>query len=207
MIFPVGAKTSMLVYATGNAADTLRRHPKLDRDATSQLAHCLFPRDQLVPIGDGDLSNTCPPDDELYIACFPGISIVAAKEFALDRPSKLPLHFLTAAGDKDLYLHAMHSVVDWFACAHWRNGALVRSLSLSPDSGIVEDVGPRLPFEDPFWRGQYSPADNSPLELAQAALKEFFGYQLEGPIDASLVDPESIPLIKFRRSRSWWRFW
>ncbi len=47
-----------------------------------------------------------------------------------------------------------------------------------------------------------------PLDLGEAALAELFGYQLEGPIDASLLEPESIPLVRYRRSRSsWWQFW
>jgi hypothetical protein len=44
----------------------------------------------------------------------------------------------------------MHSVVDWFAYAQWINGKFVRSPSLSPDNGILEDIGQRLPFEEPF---------------------------------------------------------
>jgi len=34
-----------------------------------------------------------------------------------------------------------------------------------------------------------------------------FGYQLEGYLDTSLLEPESIPLIRLKRSRSWWKFW
>ncbi|WP_439145646.1 DUF6928 family protein [Streptomyces canus] len=33
----------------------------------------------------------------------------------------------------------MHSVVGWFAFAAWGDGRLLRSLSLSPDSGIIEN--------------------------------------------------------------------
>lgn len=55
--------------------------PKLNRDATMQLATSLFPKDKLEPIGEGDLSYTCPPNDELHIGCFPDGSILAAKEF------------------------------------------------------------------------------------------------------------------------------
>jgi hypothetical protein len=113
-----------------------------------------------------------------------------------------------------VYLHAMHSVVDWCAFAKWNNGNLVRSLSLSPDSGILEDLGERLPFEEPFWSGQYPavggedeyPFPFHPLEMGEAALKEFFGYQLEGPIERNLLEPESVPLIKYKRSRSSWKF-
>jgi hypothetical protein len=204
----------MLVYADENAVAALRGRHQLDRDATLQLAKSLFPKDKLALIGEGDLSYTCPPDDELHAGCFPEVSVLAAKEFGIDYPSRLPVPFIRDRGT--VYLHAMHSVVDRFAFAQWTNGQLVRSLSLSPDSGILEDIGPRLPFEEPFWSGQHPATDNDqddypfpfhPLELGEAALKEFFGYQLEGFIDPTLLEPESIPLVKYKRSRSRWKLW
>jgi hypothetical protein len=176
----------------------------------------LFPNDKLEPIGEGDLSYTCPPDDELHIGCFADVCILAAKEFGKDYPSKLSSPFISAGGSRTVYLHAMHSVVDWFAFAKWTNGKLVRSLSLSPDRDIMEDIGQRLPFEEPFWSGQNPvtvdgedeyPLPFHPLELGEAALKEFFGYQLEGFIDPSLLEPESIPLVKYKRRRSRWKLW
>lgn len=211
----MGAKTWMLVYADGNVGEALRAGPQLDREATFQFARRLFPKDRLDLIGDGDLSYTCPPDDELHAACFPDVSILAAKEFGIDYPSKLSAAFL-AGSNRAVYLHAMHSVVDWFACAKWVNGTLVRALSLSPDSGILEDIGQHLPFEEPFWAGQHPatiddggnyPFPFHPLELGEAALLEFFGYQLEGFIVPGTLEPESIPLIKYKRSRSRWKFW
>jgi hypothetical protein len=104
----------------------------------------------------------------------------------------------------------MHSVVDWFAFAIWDHGQLVRSLSLCPDSGVMEDVGEKRPFEIPYWAGQYPVIDGDeddaeypfpfhPLELGEAALKAFFGYCLEGEIDESQPDVESIPLLTFKR--------
>jgi len=215
----VGAKTWMLVYANAKVGEALSGRPQLDRDATQQLAMTLFPKDKLERVGDGDLSFTCPSRDEILIGCFPGISILAAKEFAIDHPSKLPAPFISAGGSGTIYLHAMHSVVDWLAFAQWIDGKLVRSLSLSPDSGILEDIGQRLPFEGPFWSGQNPvtvddekddyPLPFHPLEMGEAALKEFFGHQLEGEcfVDAALLQPESIPLVKYKRRRSWWKFW
>jgi hypothetical protein len=214
----MGAKTWMLVYAERDAREALRTVPTLDPEATRELAHTLFPKDTLELAGDGDLSYTCPPDDEIHIGCFPGVAVVAAKEFGIDYPSSLPEHFL-AKGPGDLvYLHAMHSVVDWFAYAHWSGGTLVRSLSLSPDSGILEDLGDRRPFEGPYWAGQHPAVDPEededaypfpfhPLELGEAALCDLFGYQLEGFIDDSLLEPESIALLRFKRSKSKWKFW
>jgi len=211
----VGAKTWMLVYANTNAREALKGCPQLDGNATLQLATRLFPNDKLEPIGEGSLLYTCPPNDEVHIGCFPHVCILAAKEFGIDYPSKLPDKFIFQGGGGAVYLHAMHSVVDWLAFAKWINGKLVRSLSLSPDRGILEDVGHRLPFEEPYWAGQYPatidgegcPLPFHPLELGEVALKEFFGYQLEGPIDSTLLEPESIPLIKYRRKRSGWKLW
>jgi hypothetical protein len=211
----VGAKTWMLVYANTNAREALKGCPQLDGNATLQLATRLFPNDKLQPIGEGSLLYTCPPNDEVHIGCFPHVCILAAKEFGIDYPSKLPDKFIFQGGGGSVYLHAMHSVVDWLAFAKWINGKLVRSLSLSPDRGILEDVGHRLPFEEPYWAGQYPatidgegyPFQFHPLEMGKAALKEFFGYQLEGPIDSTLLEPESIPLIKYRRKRSGWKLW
>lgn len=137
----MGAKTWMLVYADGNARDLLTAKPKLDRDATTRLAKELFPKDGLQTIADGTLSYASPPDDEITIGYFPGVSVVAAAEFGIDYPSTLPPRFLRSAAGRTVYLHAMHSVVDWFAFAVWQDGQLKRSLSLSPDSGVLEDIG------------------------------------------------------------------
>ena len=212
----MGAKTWMLVYADREVGEALKGNPQLDRVATQQVATNLFRKNNLELIGEGDLSFTCPPDDEVHIGCFPGVSILAAKEFGIDYPSKLPAPFISAGGSGTTYLHAMHSVVDWFAFAKWTNGKLIRSLSLSPDSGVLEDIGQRLPFEEPFWSGKNPVTvgeENGyafpfhPLELGEAALKEFFGYQLEGFIEPTLLQPESIPLVKYKRTRRWWKLW
>src|SRR6185312_14013486 len=151
----MGAKTWMLVYADENVAAGLKTNPYLDRAATLRLATALFPKDKLEAIGESDLSYTSPPDNELYVGCFQGISVIAAKEFGRDYPSKLPESFLSFGRGRTIYLHAMHSVVDWLAFAKWVNSELVRSLSLSPDRGVIENIGQQLPFEEPFWAGQH----------------------------------------------------
>lgn len=214
----MGAKTWMLVYAKSSVREALKDYPPLDREATQRLAISLFPGEKLEALEDGDLSYTNPPDNELYAGCFPGVSVVAAEEFGIDYPSRLQQRFIDAGRDGTIYLHAMHSVVDWFAFAVWVKGKLVRSLSLSPDSGIVEDIGQRLPFEEPYWAGKHPALDEEedpsaypfpfhPLELGEAALRQFFGYMIEGPIDPALIEAESIPLMRFTRTRARWKFW
>jgi len=214
----MGARTWMLVYSNGIASEILKAKPRLDRNATAELTNKLFPTEKLEPLDDGSLSFTCPPGNELVVGCYPNLSIVAAREFGIDYPSKLRTAFVEPALGHTIYLHAMHSVVDWFAYAIWKNGQLQRSLSLSPDSGVLEDIGVRLPVEEPYWAGQHPAVDPEeeesryplafhPLELGEAVLLEFFGYQLERVVDPSHLRPEEIPLMRFKRSKSWWRCW
>jgi hypothetical protein len=97
------------------------------------------------------------------------------------------------------------------------NGKLTRALSLSPDSGVLEDIGAKLTFEEPYWAGQHPAVDDEeadaypfpfhPLELGEAALAELFGYQLEGMPDPKLFEPDTIPLVRYKRLRSRWKFW
>ncbi|WP_229418159.1 hypothetical protein [Massilia sp. Root351] len=207
----------MLVYSKGNPAEILKGKPELDREASIALAQRLFPSEKLEALSDVDLSYTCPPDNELVVGCFPGLAVVAAKEFGIDCPSRLPVAFLEQFPGYGIYLHAMHSVVDWFAYAVWLDGKLQRSLSLSPDSGVLEDIGARLPFEQPYWNGAHPAVDPDedeadypfvfhPLELGEAALAALFGYQLEGMIDPAHLQPETVPLMRFKRKKAWWRF-
>lgn len=206
----MGAKTWMLLYSEGNAAEILKSNPVLDRSATVELVKRLFGATVSPLKEDVDLSYTCPFDKEVIAGRFPGLTVLAADEFCIDNPSHLDPKFIDAFSSGTLYLHAMHSVVDFFGFAVWKNGILQRSLSLSPDSGVLDDIGPRLPFEMPFWAGEHPAIDPDdeddsypfvfhPLELGEAALKEFFGYQLEGMIDPSLIEPMDIPLMVFKR--------
>jgi hypothetical protein len=213
----MGAKTWMLVICDGNPREILKSKPVLDRAATLAFAKALYPSEKLSPLEDGTLMYTCPPDEELVIGAFPKLKVVAAKEFGIDYPSRLPASFLDLAARQSVYLHAMHSAVDWLAFAVWKDGQLKRSLSLSPDSGVLEDIGDRLPFELPFWSGQHPAIDPEeddggypfvfhPLELGEAALLEFFGYQLEGMIDPSQLEPDDVTLMRFKRGKRWWKF-
>lgn len=213
----MGAKTWMLVYADTDARAALRARPPLDTAATQALLGTLFPQETLVASGEGDLSWTCPPEDEILAGCFPGVAVIAAKAFGIDYPSRLAAHFVEASRGKRLYLHAMHSVVDWFAYACWHDGRLLRALSLSPDSGILENIGEPLAFEAAYWAGGHPAFDDGeteayplpfhPLDLGDAALRALFGYRLEGPAEPTLIEPETVPLLRFKRPRRRWHLW
>ena len=149
----------MLVCSDIPAKELLSKKPELNRELTEEVAHKIFSNETLVPTDDESLGYTSPPDDELFIGCFNGLTVIAAMEFGIDYPSKLATKWIKACDKKYTYLHAMHSVVDWFAYATWENGKLTRSLSLSPDSGILEDIGDKAEFELAYWDGKHPAAD------------------------------------------------
>src|SRR5260370_8031584 len=98
----------MLVYGNAKVGEALRGNHQLHRGATLQLVTRLFPKHKLEQIGEGDLSFTCPPDDEVHIGSFPGVSILAAKEFAIDYPPSLPPPFISAPATPTINLHPIH---------------------------------------------------------------------------------------------------
>jgi hypothetical protein len=213
----MGARTGLLMYSDGCPIQHLKSGLVLDRNATAILVQNLFPTEKLSPIDDTDLLDSCPPDNQIVIGCFPNLTIVASKEVGLDYPSRLQQRFVQHGADRTMYLHAMHSVVDWFAFAIWERGQLKRSLSLSSGSGILEDIGKPLNFEKPYWEDQFPMHDPvvrddhqfdfHPLDLGQSALLDLFGYQTEGKADASKLDPENISLMRFERSKPFWKIW
>jgi hypothetical protein len=136
------------------------------------------------------------------------VSVVADGSFAIDYPSQLSEHVRTTIGRRKLVLHSMHSVVNWFAMAMWQDDILKRSLSLSDGSGIMEDIGERLDFELPYWSGDHpvvrAPADYPfvfhPLDLANEALADQFGFILEGALRPEYFNPGDKMLWDFQVS-------
>jgi hypothetical protein len=205
----VGAKDWMLFYSEGDIRAILQSAPPLDRAATGALVRRLHPGARVSEIEDGDLfAQANPPDHYVYAGCFPGLTVVCTGEVGLDRPSELDRRFLNEAAGRTVYLHAMHSVVDWFAYAIWNgDGSLWRALSLSPDHGVMEDIGVPLAFEAPYWTGDHPVDDEEdepsyplpfhPLELAEDALRALFGFNYEGHYLDDDPDLEKIVLAGF----------
>jgi hypothetical protein len=206
----LGAKDWMLFYADNKIRPILQAAPRLDRGATEALIERLYPLHQIAQAGDGTLlEQASPAENYVYAGCFPGLAVVCTRDAALDRPSQLHQRFRDEAGNRTLYLHAMHSVVDWFAYAIWTNDrTLRRTLSLSPDMGIIENVGTPLNFERPFWAGARQveaqrssaspyPLPFHPLELGEEALRTLFGFNYEGLYRDNDPDLEDIVLAGF----------
>jgi len=209
----MGAKTGMLIFSDGDAPAALRGAQSVDDSATADLLRRMHPGarvepDDGMPLGEA----TYPPDGVCYAASFAGVSVVCDRRLMGHRPTLLPRHLLDADGRTRVFFHAMHSVSDALTFAVWENGELVRSLSLSPDSGIVENLGAPYAFEAPYWAGQHPvepdpewgddqppyPLAFHPLELGEEALRAFAGFVLEGYPLPGDVDPDAVPLNGYR---------
>ncbi|MGC9382829.1 DUF6928 family protein [Streptomyces sp. MH13] len=189
----MGAKTALLAYADGDVASALREADEPTAEGTAALIAQVFPGWGMERTEDEVLGeSTYPPEGLTYAASFQGVDLVCDRRLMFDRPSELPPHLLEAAAGRRVILHAMHSVSDWLAFAVWEEGRLRRSLSLSPDGGIVENIGDPFPFEMSYWAGD-RPVESDPewdeelyalpfhpLELGNEALRALFGFLLEG---------------------------
>ncbi|MGY1582059.1 DUF6928 family protein [Streptomyces sp. MN13] len=215
----MGAKTAVLAYADVAVADILQDSPESDHDYAAALVARVRPGQCIEEDGEElwELAEAVyPPKGTVCALSVPGLDLVCDQEFMIDRPSQLAEYLVAASRGRRLYFHAMHSVVDWLAFAIWEDGRLVRSLSLSPDAGIIEDIGQRLPFELPYWEGRHRvesdapsevegpyPLPFHPLELGERAMMEFFGFYVEGCMAGDeaaepVVDVWAVELQGFR---------
>ncbi len=204
----MGAKTALVVYTDGHPADLLRQTPEPDRDAALALVAATHRGWAGTATSARSLEDCVyPPDGVIYAGSFPGIDVLCDQKVMADRPSRLAAHLLEPGAGRRTILHVMHSVTDWFAYAIWDHGALVRSLSLAPGGGIVEDIGPALPFEGPFWAGEHPvlpppgrpayPLPFHPLDMGEAALRELLGFVVEGRELDSDIDASGVRLAGF----------
>lgn len=214
----MGAKTGVLAFASGSVADALRScRIESGRSQADALVRRLHPgwgvdAEGVSPLVGNLREAVDPPEGVAYAASYPGVDVLCDRRLMLARPSLLPQRFLDAAKGRTVALHAMHSVVDWLAFAVWKDGVLVRSLSVSPNGGIQENLGEPMDFEAPFWAGG-QPVDSdpgwaedrapyplpfNPLELGELALRALFGFAVEGWSRPGDIDAFDIPVHGFR---------
>ncbi|MFI0445849.1 DUF6928 family protein [Actinomadura sp. 6N118] len=207
----MGAKTGFLLYTDSDAKEVLRTAPAPDPEQTAALIECLYADWVVREVEGSSLGDGCyPPYGTTYAARLPGADIICDQRVMLDRPSQLAAHLVEASAGRRLVLHAMHSVVDWLAFAVWEDGRLIRSLSLSPDNGVMENIGAPFPFEAGYWAGEHPvthhPAWSDepyalpfhPLELGEDALRELCGFILEGMPEPDDADPFDVALLGYQ---------
>ncbi|WP_416518550.1 DUF6928 family protein [Streptomyces achromogenes] len=200
----MGSKAAVVVFTDGEPRSIFRDSVVIDRAKSQHLAEVVLgATSHQINLLALDLA-VWPDSGVVCAASLPGYEVVCSRELARRRPSELTEWISQLASGRDAYAVFMHSAEDWSAFAVWSDGHLVRSLSVIPDSGIIEDVGERLPFEVPFWEGGHSVRSEvgyslpfHPIDFGNEALREFFGFILEGREDEFCVDPEEVDIPAF----------
>jgi hypothetical protein len=133
----------LIAYIDGDPREILRMRPSLDRGATRRWCKASSRSQRPEAIDDTDLTDTCPPRGAVHAACLPGMSIVAAQELAI--------------APRVASCISTRCTASWigFAYAVWVHDRFQRSLSVAPDSGVLEDLGTRRAFEEPFLAGRH----------------------------------------------------
>ncbi|GAA2626053.1 DUF6928 family protein [Paractinoplanes durhamensis] len=220
----MGAKTALLAFVDGDLPAVLRAAGRSQATGSGPMAgegvrpdageaeavvQRLSPGYEVTPIRGGTLFEECyPPDDVAFAAVLPGAVLLCDRRLVAETPSELPEQVLAEAAGRRILLHSMHSVVDALTFAVWEDGQLIRSLSVSPDTGIVEDIGEPYPFERPYWAGEHPvtpmspdqgpyPLPFHPLDLGEEALRALFGFVIEGRREPDDIDADTIPLYGF----------
>jgi hypothetical protein len=219
----MGAKTALLAFVEGDLPTALRqagRSPvagllpggngRSSADEAEAVVRRLSPGYEVTPIPGGTLLEHCyPPDDLAFAAVVPGAVLLCDRRLVATTPSELPDHLLAEAAGRRILFHSMHSVVDALTFAVWEDRQLIRSLSVSPDTGIVENIGEAYPFERPYWAGEHPvtsmfpdqgryPLPFHPLDLGEEALRAMFGFVIEGRPQPGDVDADTVRLYGFR---------
>lgn len=208
----MGAKTALLAFVDGDLRPALLGATRAARSQVEELVRRVHPGYRVVAEDETTLDGgVYPPDDVTAATVLAGAELICDRRLVLDRPSELPEHLLAMGAGRRVIMHGMHSVVDWLCFAVWEDGRLIRSLSLSPDSGILENIGEPFEFERPYWAGEHTvepmpgwPSDGPyplpfhPLDLGEDALRALFGFILEGRPDLEDVDADAVHLHSFR---------
>ena len=210
----MGAKTALLAFVDGDIRPALSGATRAARSEVEELVRQVHPGYLVEPDDDGTTldDGVYPPDDVTNATVLAGAELITDRRLVIDRPSELPHHLLAMGAGRRIIMHGMHSVVDWLCFAVWEDGRLIRSLSLSPNSGIIENIGEPYEFERPYWAGEHPvepvpgwPSDDDPyplpfhpLELGEEALRALFGFVLEGRAQPDDVDAEEVHLHSFR---------
>jgi len=203
-------KASSIWYVdTPDPTQVLRAEHDPDSTASQALARQLHPGFEVSPTMVGTLGGCAGPDvDEVYLGCFPGVTVLCSALAARIHPSAIPEMLVRPLASEHTFLVSFDTVHGWGSFAHWERGELRRAFS-STRLNILEDEGLPLVWERAFWAGehpvQWRPWDLpdpqtlpfDPPDFANAAGHEWLGVQYRAPAADGELTPSDIPVCGF----------
>ncbi|GMA30932.1 DUF6928 family protein [Litorihabitans aurantiacus] len=119
-------------------------------EAADAVIGALFPRTPYRRAGEGALGGAgIPPRQEPWVGVFDGGALLATRDAFLYDPRILHARYLRFEAWPDVHLIASQSSTNMFAYGRWRDGELVRSVSVNPVAGVRNVTGVRQDFEVP----------------------------------------------------------
>ncbi|GAA4259528.1 DUF6928 family protein [Dietzia aurantiaca] len=188
--------------STDDPAALFRSGVRSDPGFARRLLSRLYPKVTVASLGHFPLNRSASAGaGEIYIGSFPGLTVVQTPISHPVKPSETDPVWLRLVDTPTVleFSYDPDSGVSGFG--RWESGTLVRSFAAADDR-IVEDEGMPLPFERPYWAGEFplEGADDNPLALPfsasallHAAHRDWLGFDLEPggldvPVDGFATD-------------------
>ena len=174
--------------ATDDPAGPIRSGQPSDPGFARRLLSRLYPTVTVASLGAFPLNRSASAGPgEIYVGSFPGLTVVQTTIEGPVLPSATGDTWLRLVDAPTILLFAHDPDAGVSGFARWESGRLVRAFA-GADDRIVEDEGMPLPFERPYWGGEFplaAAADTplalpfSPSSLLHAAHRDWLGFDLE----------------------------
>lgn len=173
---------------TDDPAAPIREGLPSDPGFARRLLSKLFPTATVASLGAFPLNRSASTSPgEIYVGSFPGVTLVQTPIDGPILPSATADTWLRLVDAPVVLGFSHHPDTGLSGFARWESGRLVRSFA-GGDDRIAEDEGMPLPFERPYWAGEF-PLDHpentplalpfSPTALLHAAHREWLGFDLD----------------------------
>ncbi len=205
----MSAASTLWYVDTLDPVAVLKGRVEADPVAAAALAGQLYGDNDVRPHMVGTLGGCAAPDrDEVYIGCYPGLTVVCTAEAALVHPTKLPDLLVRPLASEHTFLVSYDQKPHWGAFAHWERGEFRRSFS-STRVDILENEGLPMVWERTFWAGEHPvpwrgddrPEPQSlpfdPPDFADAANREWLGFSYLRTAAPGHLAPADLPVCGF----------
>ena len=184
----MGHLATIWYLATDDPAAPFREGLAPDPGFARRLLSRLYPTVTVASLGSFPLNRSASAGPgEIYVGSFPGVTVIQTLVSGPVAPSATAETWLelVKAPTVLLFAHDLESATSGFA--RWEDGTLARSFA-GADDRIVEDEGMPLPFERPYWAGEFpiEGASDTPLalpfspsSLMRAAHRDWLGFDLD----------------------------